>query len=123
MYTVLPGPCAAITALVGSGLDASAFSFGGFLPVKSGQRQNELAAAVARDGTSIFYESPHRLLKSLTVLAEIAPERLACVARELTKKFEEYRRGFPADHNQRPRQPTLDQLKSDPRNQRRQPES
>jgi len=96
-YTVLPGPCAAITALVGSGFDASAFFFGGFLPVKSGQRHNELAAAVARDGTSIFYESPHRLAKSLAVLAEIAPERLACVARELTKKFEEYRRGFPAD--------------------------
>ncbi len=94
-YTVLPGPCAAVTALVGSGLDASAFFFGGFLPVKSGQRANELGAAVARDGTSIFYESPHRVLKSLTVLAAIAPDRLVCVARELTKKFEEYRRGFP----------------------------
>lgn len=96
-YTVLPGACAAITALVGSGLDASAFSFGGFLPVKSGQRANEISAAVARDGTSIFYESPHRLLKSLEALAAAAPERLACVARELTKKFEEYRRGFPAE--------------------------
>jgi 16S rRNA (cytidine1402-2'-O)-methyltransferase len=96
-YTILPGPCAAITALVGSGLDASAFFFGGFLPVKSGQRHNELTAAVARDGTSIFYESPHRLLKSLAALAELAPERLVCVARELTKKFEEYRRDFPAE--------------------------
>lgn len=96
-YTVLPGPCAAITALVGSGLDASAFYFGGFLPVKSGQRQSALGAAVEREATSIFYESPHRLLKSLEVLAELAPARLACVARELTKKFEEYRRGFPAE--------------------------
>ncbi|MGH8048589.1 MAG: 16S rRNA (cytidine(1402)-2'-O)-methyltransferase [Chthoniobacterales bacterium] len=96
-YTILPGACAAITALVGSGLDAGAFYFGGFLPVKSGQRQNELTAAIARDGTSIFYESPHRLLKSLDVLAAIAPERLVCVARELTKKFEEYRRAFPAE--------------------------
>jgi 16S rRNA (cytidine1402-2'-O)-methyltransferase len=95
--TVLPGPCAAITALVGSGLDASAFFFGGFLPVKSGQRQTVLAAAVEREATSIFYESPHRLLKSLTALAEIAPARLTCVARELTKTFEEYRRGFPSE--------------------------
>ena len=96
-YTILPGPCAAITALVGSGLDAGAFAFDGFLPVKSGQRQNVLSAAVARDGTSIFYESPHRLLKSLEVLAALAPERFVCVARELTKKFEEYRRALPAE--------------------------
>jgi 16S rRNA (cytidine1402-2'-O)-methyltransferase len=96
-YTVLPGPCAAITALVGSGLDASAFFFGGFLPVKSGQRQTALTAALEREETSIFYESPHRLLRSLEVLVELAPERLACVARELTKKFEEYRRSFPAE--------------------------
>jgi 16S rRNA (cytidine1402-2'-O)-methyltransferase len=95
--TVLPGPCAAITALVGSGLDAEVFSFAGFLPVKSGQRQNELTAALARGGTTIFYESPHRLLKSLAALSELAPDRLVCVARELTKKFEEYRRGFPTE--------------------------
>ncbi|MDD5198407.1 MAG: 16S rRNA (cytidine(1402)-2'-O)-methyltransferase [Terrimicrobiaceae bacterium] len=95
-YTVLPGPCAVITALVGSGLDTDAFYFGGFLPVKSGQRQAEIAAAVSRNATSIFYESPHRLLKSLATLAEAAPARLVCVARELTKKFEEYRRGQPA---------------------------
>jgi 16S rRNA (cytidine1402-2'-O)-methyltransferase len=96
-YTILPGPCAAITALVGSGLDASAFYFGGFLPVKSGQRATELTAALAREGTSIYYESPHRLMKSLDVLASMAPDRLVCVARELTKKFEEYRRTFPAE--------------------------
>jgi 16S rRNA (cytidine1402-2'-O)-methyltransferase len=96
-YTVLPGPCAAVTALVGSGMDASAFYFGGFLPVKSGQRHNTLTAAVERAETSIFYESPHRLQKSLDVLAKIAPARFVCVARELTKKFEEYRRSWPAD--------------------------
>jgi 16S rRNA (cytidine1402-2'-O)-methyltransferase len=95
--TVLPGPCAAITALVGSGFDASAFAFDGFLPVKSGQRANALAAAVERAGTSVFYESPHRLLKTLSALAEVAPDRIACVARELTKRFEEYRRGFPGE--------------------------
>jgi 16S rRNA (cytidine1402-2'-O)-methyltransferase len=96
-YTVLPGPCAAITALVGSGFDATAFFFGGFLPVKSGQRQNILTTAVERDATSIFYESPHRLLKSLDALATLAPERFVCVARELTKKFEEFRSGFPRE--------------------------
>lgn len=96
-YSVLPGPCAAITALVGSGLDASAFHFGGFLPVKSGQRRAVLEAAIAREETSIFYESPHRLLKSLESLKTIAPERVVCVARELTKKFEEFRRALPAE--------------------------
>lgn len=96
-FTVLPGPCAAVTALVGSGLEAGAFYFGGFLPVKSGQRRNALAAALGRAETSVFYESPHRLLKSLEALAELAPDRFVCVARELTKKFEEYRRRLPAE--------------------------
>ena len=67
------------------------------MPTKSGQRQAVLSAAVERAGTSIFYESPHRLLKSLEVLTAIAPMRLICVARELTKKFEEYRRAFPEE--------------------------
>ncbi len=94
-YSILPGPCAAITALVGSGLDAEAFFFGGFLPVKSGQRARLLEQARDREETTIFYESPHRLLKTLSALAEVTPERIVCVARELTKKFEEFRRGFP----------------------------
>jgi 16S rRNA (cytidine1402-2'-O)-methyltransferase len=91
--TVLPGPSAAITALVGSGFPTDAFFFGGFLPVKSGRRRTELERATARRETSIYFESPHRLLKTLDVLAEIAPDARVCVARELTKKFEEYRRG------------------------------
>jgi 16S rRNA (cytidine1402-2'-O)-methyltransferase len=95
--TVLPGACAAITALVGSGLDATAFYFGGFLPVKSGRRQSVIQAAIDRDATSVFYESPHRILKSLEALATLAPARMVCVARELTKKFEEYRRAFPGE--------------------------
>ena len=94
--SVLPGPSAVLTALVGSGLPTNAFYFGGFLPVKSGRRRSELERAVARAETSIYFESPHRLLKTLAVLAEIAPEADVCVARELTKKFEEYRRGSPA---------------------------
>lgn len=91
--TVLPGPSAVLTALVGSGFPAEQFFFGGFLPVKSGGRGRELRAAAARVETSIFFESPHRLVKTLAACAEILPTRPLCVARELTKTFEEYRRG------------------------------
>ncbi|MET0253846.1 MAG: 16S rRNA (cytidine(1402)-2'-O)-methyltransferase [Terrimicrobiaceae bacterium] len=94
---VLPGPSAVLTALVGSGFPSDAFFFGGFLPVKSGRRRSELERAVSRRETSIYFESPHRLLKSLDVLVEIAPDANVCIARELTKKFEEYRRGVPAE--------------------------
>ena len=94
---VLPGPSAVITALVGSGLPTNAFYFGGFVPVKSGRRRAELERAVSRPETSVYFESPHRLLKTLQVLAEVAPESDVCVARELTKRFEEYRRGAPAE--------------------------
>ena len=93
-YTIVPGPSAVLTALVGSGFDADAFYYGGFLPVKSGQRERALQKAVEREESSIFFESPYRLEKTLEVLARLAPERPLCVARELTKQFEEYRRGF-----------------------------
>lgn len=92
-YTVIPGVSAIVTALVGSGLEAKSFCFRGFLPVKSGQRERELRAAATSEATSIFFESPYRILKTLAVCAEIMPERPLCVARELTKKFEEFRRG------------------------------
>jgi len=89
-YEVIPGPSAPITALVGSGLPATEFFFGGFLPVKGGQRRRTLEKALAREETSVFFESPHRLLGTLALLSELAPERVVCVARELTKKFQEY---------------------------------
>jgi 16S rRNA (cytidine1402-2'-O)-methyltransferase len=92
-YTILPGPSAVLTALIGSGFPAENFFFGGFLPPKSGGRERDLLAAAARPETSIFFESPHRLLKTLAVCAEKFPARELCVARELTKQFEEYRRG------------------------------
>src|SRR5262249_12698932 len=92
-FTVLPGPSSILTALAGSGLPTHAFYFGGFLPVKSGQRQRELQDAFNRPVTSIYFESPYRLVKSLGVLVELDPGRLVCVARELTKRFEEFRRG------------------------------
>jgi 16S rRNA (cytidine1402-2'-O)-methyltransferase len=95
--TVLPGPTSILPALVGSGLPLHEFYFGGFLPVKSGRRQTVLAAALERRETSIFFESPHRIAKSLAVLAALAPDRQVCVARELSKKFEEYWRGPAAE--------------------------
>jgi 16S rRNA (cytidine1402-2'-O)-methyltransferase len=96
-YTIVPGPSAILTALVGSGLAADAFCFRGFLPVKSGQRERELRAAAERKETTIFFESPYRILKTLAVCAELMPDRQLCVARELTKKFEEFRRGTAAE--------------------------
>ena len=96
-FTVLPGPTSILPALVGSGLPLHEFYFGGFLPVKSGRRQSVLEAALARKETSIFFESPHRIGKSLAVLAALAPDRSVCVARELSKKFEEYWRGPAAE--------------------------
>jgi 16S rRNA (cytidine1402-2'-O)-methyltransferase len=90
---VIPGPSAVLTALVGSGLPTDRFYFGGFLPVKSGQRERELGTALAREVTSVYFESPHRIIRSLEVIAKADPTRVICVARELTKHFEEYRRG------------------------------
>jgi 16S rRNA (cytidine1402-2'-O)-methyltransferase len=96
-FTILPGPTSILPALVGSGLPLHEFYFGGFLPVKSGRRKNVLEEALARRETSIFFESPHRIARSLAVLAELAPDRQVCVARELSKKFEEYWRGSAAE--------------------------
>jgi 16S rRNA (cytidine1402-2'-O)-methyltransferase len=90
---VIPGPSAVLTALVASGLPTDRFYFGGFLPVKSGQRERELGLALAREVTSVYFESPHRIIRSLEVIAKSDPPRVICVARELTKHFEEYRRG------------------------------
>src|ERR1700731_3478804 len=64
-FTIIPGPSSILTALVGSGLSAEKFFFGGFLPVKSGQRERELRTAAARSETSIYFESPYRLAKTL----------------------------------------------------------
>lgn len=96
-YTVLPGPSAVVTALVGSGLPSDAFFFGGFLPVKSGRKARVLQSAVDACHTSIFYESPFRIVKTLQALAEISPHTPVCVARELTKVFETYHRGTAAE--------------------------
>ena len=92
-YTVLPGASSVLTALIGSGFDASQFFFAGFVPVKSGGRERDLRAAAERRETTVFFESPHRILKTLEAAATLMPGRILCVARELTKTFEEFRRG------------------------------
>src|SRR6059058_2437660 len=92
-FTIIPGPSSILAALVGSGFSTEKFCFRGFLPVKSGQRERELRAAVDREETTVFFESPYRLVKTLAACIDIAPDRQLCVARELTKKFEEFQRG------------------------------
>jgi len=96
-YTIIPGASAVLTALIGSGFDAEQFFYGGFLPPKSGGREREILAAGKREVTSIFFESPHRLLRSLEVFQQHFPTRTLCVARELTKQFEEFRIGTPPE--------------------------
>ena len=96
-FEVLPGPSAVITALIGSGFPCHAFRFGGFLSVKSGKRRAALAAALETGETGIFFESPHRVVSTLEILAEIDPAARTCVARELTKKFETSHRGTAAE--------------------------
>ena len=96
-FTVIPGPSSILTALLGSGFSTEKFTFRGFLPIKSGQRERELRAAAEYDETTIFFESPYRLAKTLAVCVDVMPDRKLCVARELTKKFEEFRRGIAGE--------------------------
>jgi 16S rRNA (cytidine1402-2'-O)-methyltransferase len=90
------GPCALIAGLTASGLSAGEFHFVGFLPHKSGQRRNQLESLKVVAGTLVFYESPYRIEKLLGELNEVYPDRDVVLARELTKKFEEFLRGKPA---------------------------
>src|SRR5439155_742213 len=79
-FTIIPGPSSISTALVGSGFSSEKFFFAGFLPVKSGQRERELRAASAREETSIYFESPYRLIKTLKACGDIMQDRQLCVA-------------------------------------------
>ncbi len=89
----LPGATAFVPALVNSGLPINNFCFEGFLPLKKG-RHTLLTRLAAEERTMVFYESPVRLVKTLLQLAEyFGPDRPCCVCRELTKKFEENKRG------------------------------
>lgn len=91
--SVISGPSALLNALVGSGLPTDHFYFHGFLPSKHSARISELIALKLKTETLIFYESPHRIDESLKDILMTFGNRKACIARELTKKFEEYIRG------------------------------
>ena len=93
----LPGPTACIPALVSSGLPCDRFCFEGFLPVKKG-RQTLLQKLAEEPRTMVFYESPYRLVKTLEQFAQyFGEDRPCCVSREISKKFEEHRRGSIAE--------------------------
>ena len=93
----LPGAVAAIVALVNSGLPCETFIYEGFLPHKKG-KQTKILSLLNEERTTVFYESPHRLVKTLNMIVELlGAERRIVVARELTKKFEEYVRGSAAE--------------------------
>ncbi|MEM9244426.1 MAG: 16S rRNA (cytidine(1402)-2'-O)-methyltransferase [Cyanobacteria bacterium P01_F01_bin.153] len=94
----LPGACAAIAALVASGLSLAQFSFEGFLPVKGKERRASLDQLAQESRTVVLYEAPHRLVATLTDLAEAVGEtRSVAIARELTKRYEATWRGPLAD--------------------------
>lgn len=94
----LPGPSAAVTALVGSGLPSDGFVFLGFLKKKPSKMKKELQAALGLGMTVVFYESPHRIRKTMELVGElVSPGAKLAIGRELTKKFEEYIRGTAAE--------------------------
>ena len=88
--TTISGPNAALNALCASGLCENHFYFHGFLSAKESERLEELRNLISRKETLIFYEAPHRIMKTLESLHEIFGNRKACIARELTKKHEEF---------------------------------
>jgi 16S rRNA (cytidine1402-2'-O)-methyltransferase len=93
----VPGPSAVVAALTASGLPTDEFHFVGFLAHKPGQRRKKLESLLAVNGTLVLYESPYRVEKLLGELNEVFPARTVVLARELTKKFEEFLRGTPAE--------------------------
>lgn len=90
---VIPGPSAAISALVISGLPTDRFSFEGFLPRKRSHRRRELERLKGEERTTVYYESPHRIEEALADLEEILGGRPMALVRELTKRYEEVFRG------------------------------
>ncbi|MCM5703136.1 16S rRNA (cytidine(1402)-2'-O)-methyltransferase [Larsenimonas salina] len=93
----VPGPCALITALSAAGLPSDAFSFHGFAPSKSTARRALLETFISAQGTQILYESPHRIRHLLEEGGDVLPERQWVLARELTKTFETFLKGTPAE--------------------------
>ena len=95
--TCLPGPSAVTTALALSGLPCERFCFEGFAPRKDGERRRFFTALADEPRTAVFFESPHRIAATLRLAAEVLGERRAAVCRELTKPYEEVRRGTLAE--------------------------
>ena len=96
--TCLPGPSAVTTALALSGLPCERFCFEGFAPRKDGERRRFFAALADEPRTAVFFESPHRIAATLALAAEVlGPDRRAAVCRELTKPYEQVRRGGLAE--------------------------
>src|SRR5690242_4359258 len=93
----VPGPTAFVAALTASGLSTEEFHFVGFLPHKSGQRRRKLESLKQVPGTLVLYESPYRIEKLLEELRDIFPEAQVVIGREITKKFEQFLRGTPAE--------------------------
>ena len=92
--TAVPGPSAVLTALALSGLPVDRFAFEGFAPRKAGERRRALASVATDQRTLVWFEAPHRIVETLTAMAEVlGADRRAAVCRELTKTYEEVRRG------------------------------
>lgn len=91
--STISGSCAFINALVASGIETRHFFFYGFLPVKENEAKEEISCLKDLKDTLIFYEAPHRIMKTLNLLMEVLGDRNVCLARELTKINEEYIRG------------------------------
>ena len=92
----IPGPSALLASLCAAGLDSSSFSFEGFLPIKSGRRISRLKELCASGKTVVLFESTHRIVRLVKELEAEIPERKIVIARELTKLYEEFLRGTPA---------------------------
>lgn len=98
VVTCVPGPSAVLMALAVSGLPVDRFTFEGFLPRKGGERRRLLTEVAQERRTMVFFEAPHRIAATLEAMAEIlGPDRPAAVCRELTKTYEEVRRGGLAE--------------------------
>lgn len=89
----IPGACSIISAIVASGLPTDRFLFEGFLPRRQGKRKKRLAELASEPRTIVIFESPQRLTRTLEELKELLGERQCVVAREMTKRFEEFNRG------------------------------
>ncbi len=108
--SVISGSNAMLTALVGSGLDTNHFYFHGFLPGKESERVKELSQLREKKETMIFYESPHRIKETLQNMYDVFGHRSAVIARELTKKFEEYIRGDLEEFVELPKETLLGEM-------------